>query len=541
MKTILSALAIAMLFAARSIAGEPNTTQVLYRTVRIDGLDIFYREAGRKENPTVLLLHGFPTSSHMFRDLIPALADKYHLVAPDYPGYGNSSAPPVTEFNYTFDGLADVIEKFTEKLGLTKYSIYLMDYGAPIGFRLAAKHPERVQALIVQNGNAYEEGLASKFWNPVKAYWKDRSKANGDKLRSALTFETTKWQYTNGVRNVERISPDTWGHVQPLLDRPGNQDIQLSLFHSYGSNPPLYPKWQEYFRKHQPPTLIVWGKNDEIFPAAGAHPYKRDLRDVEFHLFDTGHFALEEDGAEIAARIRGFLGKHVDLAAADIVLDPATDREVLGRLSRYDVKAAHLEGFRNALSNYVSRALEEKGNIQAEGYSEQDNPAVLWLIERWANRDELERFDRSAVSKVIAAMKAGALSSEPEVYQVADLEPLSKAQWRRTARAEDCPLTVMLFVDSREGTQDAFKATYHRAMPLFRSQPGVVTYQLSRVLGDDSRFVTYEKFRSDAAFQSHLAFPPIGPVIDYLQTSIEQQPFQNGLHRLVEFAPMTRE
>jgi pimeloyl-ACP methyl ester carboxylesterase len=243
----------------------------------------------------------------MFRNLIPALADKYHVVAPDYPGYGSSSAPPVNEFEYTFDNLASVIDKFTEKVELNEYSIYLMDYGAPIGYRLAGKHPERVQTLIVQNGNAYDEGLDNKFWKPIKAYWLDRSKENGDGLRSLLTLDATKWQYTHGVRNVETISPDTWGHVQPLLDRSGNQEIQLALFHSYGSNPPLYPQWQEYLRTHQPPTLIVWGKNDPIFPEAGAHPYKRDLKNLEFHLLDTGHFALEEDGAEIATLIRNFL------------------------------------------------------------------------------------------------------------------------------------------------------------------------------------------------------------------------------------------
>ena len=286
---------------------EAPTSQVLHRTVKIDGLDIFYREAGPKDAPTVLLLHGFPTSSHMFRNLIPALADKYHVVAPDYPGFGNSSAPSVKEFDYTFDNLANVIEKFTEKVGLTKYSIYLMDYGAPVGFRLAVKHPERVQTLIVQNGNAYDEGLDNDFWKPIKAYWKDRTDAQGDGLRSLLTLDATKWQYTHGVRNVETISPDTWGHVQPLLDRPGNQEIQLALFYSYGSNPSLYPQWQEYLRKHQPPTLIVWGQNDAIFPAAGAHPYKRDLKNLEFHLLDTGHFALEEDGAAIATLMRNFL------------------------------------------------------------------------------------------------------------------------------------------------------------------------------------------------------------------------------------------
>ncbi|MEO2046334.1 MAG: alpha/beta hydrolase [Pirellulales bacterium] len=293
-------------------------TVVYHKTTQIDGLDIFYREAGPKYAPTVLLLHGFPTSSHMFRNLIPALADRYHIVAPDYPGYGNSSAPSVRDFEYTFDNLANVVEKFTEKVGLKKYSIYLMDYGAPVGFRLAVRHPERAEALIVQNENAYDEGIDNDFWKPIKEYWKNRLTAQGDKLRSLLTLGATKWQYTHGVRNVETISPDTWGHVQPLLDRPGNQEIQLALFHSYGSNPPLYPKWQAYLRKHQPPTLIVWGKNDPIFPAAGTHPYQRDLKNLEIHLLDTGHFALEEDGDVIAGHIGKFLGKHVDVSALQV-------------------------------------------------------------------------------------------------------------------------------------------------------------------------------------------------------------------------------
>ncbi|PSB42057.1 alpha/beta fold hydrolase [Chamaesiphon polymorphus] len=277
-----------------------------FRTVSIDGLDIFYREAGSRDNPTILLLHGFPTSSHMFRNLIPALADRFHLVAPDYPGYGNSSMPTANEFDYTFDRLAEVMEKFITAIDLKKYSLYVMDYGAPIGYRIAAKYPERVQSLIVQNGNAYEEGLL-EFWNPIKAYWQDRSPENANKLRPFFTLETTKWQYTNGVRNREAISPDNWNIDQPLLDRLGNSEIQLALFYSYGTNPPLYPQWQEYFRKYQPPTLIVWGKNDYIFPAEGAYPYQRDLKDVEFHLLDTGHFALEEDGDAIANYIGQFL------------------------------------------------------------------------------------------------------------------------------------------------------------------------------------------------------------------------------------------
>jgi pimeloyl-ACP methyl ester carboxylesterase len=279
--------------------------------VRVDGLDIFYREAGPKDAPTILLLHGFPTSSRMFRNLMPELADRYHLVAPDYPGFGHSSAPSVKEFDYTFDHLAEIVETFTERVGLTKYSLYVQDYGAPVGYRLAVKHPERAQALIVQNGNAYNEGLANDFWKPLKSYWEDRSDAQGEKLKGLLTVEGTKWQYTNGVRDVTSIDPDTWLVDQTLMDRPGNKDIQLALFYSYGSNPPLYPKWHEYFRRFQPPTLIVWGKNDKIFPAEGAYPYQRDLKTLEFHLLDTGHFALEEDNAVIAGHIRRFLGTHV--------------------------------------------------------------------------------------------------------------------------------------------------------------------------------------------------------------------------------------
>ncbi|MGH7999689.1 MAG: alpha/beta fold hydrolase [Brasilonema sp.] len=281
-----------------------------YRTIEIDNLHISYREAGSPLSPTILLLHGFPTSSHMFRNLMGAIADKFHVVAPDYPGFGNSSMPTVDEFEYTFDHLAEVMEKFIEAIGLKKYSLYLMDYGAPIGYRIAAKHPERVEALIVQNGNAYEEGLR-EFWEPLKAYWKERTPENADNLRQFLTLDATKWQYTHGVRNPESISPDNWNIDQPLLERLGNSDIQLALFYSYGSNPPLYPQWQEYFRKYQPPTLVIWGKNDHIFPADGAYPYLRDLKNIEFHLLNTGHFALEEDGETIALLITNFLTKQL--------------------------------------------------------------------------------------------------------------------------------------------------------------------------------------------------------------------------------------
>ncbi len=254
----------------------------------------------------MLLLHGFPTSSHMFRNLIPALADRFHVVAPDYPGFGHSSMPKLGEFAYTFDSLAAVIDTFTTRIGLDRYALYVQDYGAPIGFRLAVTHPERVRALVIQNGNAYDEGLR-EFWQPIKAFWREPTEANRQVLAKSLELDATKWQYTHGARRPERVSPDNWVIDQALLDRPGNKDIQLQLFYSYGSNPPLYPQWQEYFRRHQPPALIVWGKNDQIFPVEGAYPYKRDLKDLELHVLDTGHFALEEEGETIATLMRRFL------------------------------------------------------------------------------------------------------------------------------------------------------------------------------------------------------------------------------------------
>ncbi len=315
-------------------ARDDESASIAYRTVTIENVEIFYREAGNPDHPKLLLLHGFPTSSHMFRNLIPALADQFHLVAPDYPGYGFSSMPSVDEFDYSFDNIARIIEKFTDEIGLDRYSLYLMDYGAPIGFRIATNRPGRIDTLIVQNGNAYFEGIDNDFWEPIRAYWKDRNAidqglnndwwknvkaaynkevmSNDEALRFLLTLGATKWQYTNGMPNVEAVSPDNWGHVQPLLDREGNQEIQLQMFYSYGSNPPLYPAWQDYLREHQPPTLIVWGKNDEIFPAAGAEPYKRDLKDLEYHLIDTGHFALESHGQEIADLMRDFLSRKVE-------------------------------------------------------------------------------------------------------------------------------------------------------------------------------------------------------------------------------------
>lgn len=328
LKLALAGMALNFAISTPSFATE-SFSDVKYKTVTVEGQEIFYREAGDPNAPTILLLHGFPTSSHMFRELIPELAERFHLVAPDYPGFGQSSMPAVDEFDYTFDNLANVVGKFIDTVGLDNYSLYLMDYGAPVGFRIATKNPERVESLIIQNGNAYVEGINNNFWEPIQAYWKNRdavnkgldndwwknikaaykqpNMTNDDALRFLVTEGATKWQYTNGVRNAESISPDTWDHVQPLLDREGNTDIQLQLFYSYGSNPPLYPQWQAYMREYQPPTLIVWGDKDEIFPAAGAHPYKRDLKNIDFNLLNTGHFALEEDVDVIADHIKRFL------------------------------------------------------------------------------------------------------------------------------------------------------------------------------------------------------------------------------------------
>jgi pimeloyl-ACP methyl ester carboxylesterase len=288
-----------------------HSTRVTHKTVKVGDLDVFYREAGPKDAAAVLLLHGFPTSSQMFRNLIPALADQYHLVAPDYPGFGHSSMPGRDRFTYTFDNLAKVVDAFTEKVGLMRYALYVQDYGAPVGYRLAVKHPERVTAIVVQNGNAYDEGLDNPFWEPIKAYWQEpTSQEKRDALRGFVKYEATRWQYTHGVKNPELVSPDGPAHDQFLLNRPGNDEIHLDLFLSYGSNPPRYPQWQEYFRRHQPPVLIAWGKNDQIFPPAGAEPYRRDLKTLEYHLLDAGHFALETEGDTIAGLMREFLGKH---------------------------------------------------------------------------------------------------------------------------------------------------------------------------------------------------------------------------------------
>src|SRR5262245_25368012 len=277
-----------------------------YRVVEVDGLKIFYREAGADTSPALLLLHGFPTSSHMFRDLIPALADDYHVVAPDLPGFGFSDAPDRTQFRYTFDHLADVIDRFTTVAGLNRYAVYVFDYGAPVGFRLATHHPERITAIISQNGNAYEEGL-SGGWNPIQRYWKEPTAENRAALRNFLTPEATKWQYMHGVQDESLVAPESYTLDSALLARPGNDEIQLDLFLDYASNVALYPTFQEYFRTHRPPLLAVWGKNDPFFLPSGAEAFKRDIPSAVVRFFDTGHFALETHAAEIAAAIRGFL------------------------------------------------------------------------------------------------------------------------------------------------------------------------------------------------------------------------------------------
>jgi len=287
-----------------------NSATVHYRTVSIDGVDVFYREAGPVDAPSVLLLHGFPSSSFMFRNLIPLLATRYHVVAPDYPGYGQSGSPDHAVFQYSFDHYARIVDELTQQLKLGRFTIYVHDIGAPIGYRIATAHPERISGIVVQNGNAYEEGLAEAFWGPVKAYWADPSAENRARLEVALTPKAYESQYLTGVRDASVISPDTWTSDLANLDRPGNRDAQLDHFLDYRTNPPLYPQWQAYFRRCQPPMLIVWGKNDVAFTQRGAEAYKRDLKNVELHFLDSGHFALEDHGEEIAGLVKEFLDRN---------------------------------------------------------------------------------------------------------------------------------------------------------------------------------------------------------------------------------------
>ena len=283
-------------------------TAIKYQTADIDGFKVFYREAGPTSAPKLLLLHGFPSASHMFRDLIPRLSDRFHIIAPDLPGFGQSDMPAREKFAYTFDNLANVIERFTDVVGFDRFAVYVFDYGAPTGFRLATRRPERISAIISQNGNAYEEGL-SDGWTPIRAYWQDSSQANRDALRAFLAPETTNWQYTHGVSDPAAVSPDGQSLDNFYLARPGAAEVQLDLFGDYKSNVALYPTFQKYFRDHKPPLLAVWGQNDPFFLPPGAEAFRRDIPGADVRFFDTGHFALETHAKEIAAAIREFLAR----------------------------------------------------------------------------------------------------------------------------------------------------------------------------------------------------------------------------------------
>ena len=281
-----------------------------YKNIKVNGVNVFYREAGTPGSPAVLLLHGFPTSSHMFRGLIPQLAGQYHVLAPDLPGFGFSDAPPREQFGYSFENLAKVVGSFTEAVGLKQFALYIFDYGAPVGLRVALAHPERITAIISQNGNAYEEGL-SEGWNPIQEYWKDPTPQNRAALKAFLAPEATKWQYTHGVPDASRVAPESYTLDSALLARPGNEEVQLDLFLDYASNVALYPKFQAYFRTKRPPVLAVWGRNDPFFLPPGAEAFRRDNPDAEVHFYDIGHFALEIHAGEIGATVLDFLGKQV--------------------------------------------------------------------------------------------------------------------------------------------------------------------------------------------------------------------------------------
>ncbi|MDQ3789363.1 MAG: alpha/beta hydrolase [Actinomycetota bacterium] len=289
---------------------------VHHRYATVDGRTLFYREAGPADAPVFLLLHGFPTSSYMFRDLIPLLADRYRVIAPDHLGFGFSDAPPATEFDYTFDALTDLTEGLLAHLGITRYAIYVQDYGAPIGWRLALRAPAAVTAIVTQNGNGYEDGLDEEFWRPIRAFWQDWNPETEAAVRGALSLDAIRWQYVHGVPDESVVSPDTWHHDHALVSRPGNEEIQVALMRDYATNPPLYPRLHRYLRDSRVPVLAVWGRNDEIFLPAGAEAFARDAHDPEIHLLDGGHFLLESALPEVAALIRDFLDRRLAITAA---------------------------------------------------------------------------------------------------------------------------------------------------------------------------------------------------------------------------------
>jgi len=291
---------------------DDNQERVRYGIEKVDGLDIFYREAGNPntKKPALVLLHGFPSSSHQYREVLAKLGDDFYLIAPDYPGFGNSSFPSVDEYEYTFDNVAKTMDKFLIQRGLNSYVLMIQDFGAPVGFRIATKHPKKVKGFVVMNGNAYEEGIAKKGWGPVLSYWNGKTPALEETIKNnVFTLEGMKWQYTHGTRNPQSINPDNWVLDYYNISRKGGHEMALEMFYDYQNNLTLYPKWQKYLRDNQPPMLLVWGKNDAFFPVPGAEGYKRDVKDIDYHILDTGHFALEEEAPFIINKMRNFMNK----------------------------------------------------------------------------------------------------------------------------------------------------------------------------------------------------------------------------------------
>jgi len=308
---LIKSIAVAFAFFAPSAFAQESTSEpIRHKVEKIDGLDIFYREAGDPSKPALVLLHGFPTSSQMYRKVLNSLKDDYYLIAPDYPGFGESSVPSPAEFDYTFDNIAKVVDGLLEKKNVKKYALMIQDYGAPVGFRIAVKHPERVTGLVVMNGNAYEEGFGEEAWAPIFQYWKGKT-PELEKAISEQVFshEGMRWQYTHGTRNPENINPDNWNLDYFKISREGQARIQLNLFYDYQNNVKHYPAWQKFLKEQQPPTLLVWGKGDAFFPESGAEGYKRDLKDIDYNILNTGHFPLEEEGDFILLKMKTFMSK----------------------------------------------------------------------------------------------------------------------------------------------------------------------------------------------------------------------------------------